>query len=692
MAEPKQPTEVVSSDEGAKSRGLPSQVRKLRTGLTETRVRSPELLLSLVLLSIPIALVGYFGREQIEQAAEQQTAQYLKATLDAATSSVELWMETCSRSHQTATGDPRVSAALACLDPRNDSMGCIQSLHAALDPYAATTMARVDIVALSHNRVWTVVGDPMTEDERRAFGTALRAMNPKRGAPVYLTPFALSATRALSGFASIVGTEFVLFTEVSAPSLSRSMLAGRAGSSGETYGVDGQGHMLTESRFAAQLRLAGLLSPTQASTVLSVEIRDPGVNLVLGERTGTLRSEQPLTRMAEALVRGESGVNVSGYRDYRGVPVVGAWRWLPTYRIGIATESDRDEALAPVLVLNQRFFLLLGLLAAVAVGLALTALATVRIRKRATRALARIDEMGQYRIERKLGEGGMGTVYLARHMLLRRPTAIKVLRQDRDDDTALARFEREVRATSELSHPNTVAIYDYGRAVDGTFFYAMEYLDGLDLDHLVRQHGPLSEARVVHFMVQVCGSLDEAHRHGLVHRDIKPSNVFICKREGAEDLLKVLDFGIVKADLEGGPRITRSSTVIGTPEYMAPEMFDRAHGVGPQSDIYSLGAVAYFMLTGRSVFEASTMAELCTAHLVDEPKPPSQRAGREIDRALEEIVLACLAKRPQDRPAGATRLRELLLHLPCARDWTDDDARRFWQSINDTKVASALSA
>jgi serine/threonine-protein kinase len=264
---------------------------------------------------------------------------------------------------------------------------------------------------------------------------------------------------------------------------------------------------------------------------------------------------------------------------------------------------------------------------------------------------------------------------------LRRPTALKVLPASHVDVLALARFEREVQATSELHHPNTIVIYDYGRADDGSFFYAMEYLEGLDLDELVASYGPLPEARVVHFLMQACGSLAEAHERGMVHRDVKPSNLFVCNRPGVFDLVKVLDFGIVKHDQAADRPITRSSTIMGTPEFMSPEMFDQARQVGTASDLYSLGATAYYLLTAKPVFDATTLAEACSAHLMQQPLRPSQQVGREIEPGLEAVVLACLEKSPDKRPSSAGHLLDLLCALPSAKTWTQTDAALFWKSV-----------
>jgi serine/threonine-protein kinase len=267
-------------------------------------------------------------------------------------------------------------------------------------------------------------------------------------------------------------------------------------------------------------------------------------------------------------------------------------------------------------------------------------------------------QLGQYVIEKKLGEGGMGEVYLARHTLLRRPTAVKLLPPERAGRKTIARFEREVRATSRLSHPNTVSIYDYGHTAEGVFYYAMEYLDGSDLQALVKQHGPLSPARVVHVLAQVAGALAEAHAAGLVHRDLKPANVFLCERGGMPDTVKVLDFGLVK-DTTGEPGTAQTdvNVLMGTPAYLSPEAIHSPTEVDARSDIYAVGALGYFLLTGREVFEGNSVVALCIAHLHEKPQAPSRRLGRALPAQLEQLVLGCLEKAPEARPQSASDLR-----------------------------------
>jgi len=288
--------------------------------------------------------------------------------------------------------------------------------------------------------------------------------------------------------------------------------------------------------------------------------------------------------------------------------------------------------------------------------------------------------LGQYSLDEKVGEGGMGVVYKARHAMLKRDAAIKLLQPGREGVHNLSRFEREVQLTAKLTHPNTVSVFDYGRSPEGLFYYAMEYLEGTDLESLVRADGPQPPARVIHVLTQVCGALQEAHALGLIHRDIKPANIFLCRRGGVPDVAKVLDFGLVK-EVETGPADPGSTgnIVVGTPGFLAPEAITAPETVGPSSDLYALGAVAYFLVSGLQVFEGSTVMEICSHHALTPPEPPSTRCDVWVPPDLEALILRCLHKDPGERPASAAALRGALGQLSEAEQWTEALAEQWWR-------------
>lgn len=299
------------------------------------------------------------------------------------------------------------------------------------------------------------------------------------------------------------------------------------------------------------------------------------------------------------------------------------------------------------------------------------------LRKEARRARV----LGQYTLESKIGEGGMGVVWRASHALLRRPTAVKLLQPNRAGDPAVRRFEREVQLSASLTHPNSVAIYDYGRTRDGIFYYAMELLEGTDLERLVAQHGPLPAARVVHVLTQVCGALAEAHDLGLVHRDVKPANILLSPRRNEHEVAKVVDYGLVKS-IQADPEqtaITAVNTIFGTPLYMSPETILTPDEVDGRSDLYALGAVAWFLLVGRPVFPGKSVVEVCGKHLHEAAAAPSEVLQRAVPRDLETIVLACLEKKREARPQSARALRQLLSSCATSGSWTVEQAAEWWK-------------
>jgi len=289
----------------------------------------------------------------------------------------------------------------------------------------------------------------------------------------------------------------------------------------------------------------------------------------------------------------------------------------------------------------------------------------------------------------------MGEVYRARHAMMDRDVAVKILPLDHADAEGCRRFEREVLMTSHLESPNTVAIYDYGRTSDGRFYYVMEHIDGYDLENLVRKFGPIAPSRTIHILRQICNALGEAHSVGLVHRDVKPSNLALCERAGLKDVVKVLDFGLVEeldeegdSDEYGGP--SHSPSLTGTPAYLAPESILEPSVVDPRADLYALGAVAYWLLTGTNVFDGNSIVEICSHHLHTEPESLTDR-GVNVPEDLEEIVLRCLAKNPDDRFSSMEELREALDRCACAFAWTTESAATWWNEKEPTSSCTGGS-
>jgi eukaryotic-like serine/threonine-protein kinase len=304
------------------------------------------------------------------------------------------------------------------------------------------------------------------------------------------------------------------------------------------------------------------------------------------------------------------------------------------------------------------------------------------------RAVAAARDLGSYHLEEKLGEGGMGEVWRARHRMLARPAAIKLIRPSRLADgrsgvssEAVRRFEREAQVIAGLRSPHTVELFDFGMASDGAFFYVMELLDGLDADRLVRTFGPVPAERAVFLLRQMCHSLSEADARGLVHRDIKPANVFLCRYGEEHDFVKLLDFGIVKDTDEiigADPMATREDAIHGTPAFIAPEQALGGSGLDGRADIYATGCVAYWLLTGELVFTAETAMGLVLHHAQTPPTAPSTRTDLPIPAALDQLILSCLAKDPAHRPQSARALARCLDEVELPAVWTEDRARAWW--------------
>jgi serine/threonine-protein kinase len=321
----------------------------------------------------------------------------------------------------------------------------------------------------------------------------------------------------------------------------------------------------------------------------------------------------------------------------------------------------------------------------IAAGLALIPTMIVRSLHADAEAARR---MGSYELVKELGHGGMGEVWEARHDMLARPAAIKLIRPkvlgiepDRAH-TLLERFEREAQATAALHSPHTVELYDFGVTPSGTFYYVMELLDGLDLEQLVRRFGPVPAERAVHFLLQMCDSLEDAHVAGLVHRDIKPANVYACRRGRKRDFVKVLDFGLVKPAWTTEPHersLTGQGAIAGTPAYLAPELALGNRAIDGRADIYALGCVAYWLVTAQRVFEAESPLQLVVHHIETTPVPPSQRGGSSVPADLDELILWCLQKTPEKRPADVTEVARHLANCRLDARWTPERAAAWWK-------------
>lgn len=396
------------------------------------------------------------------------------------------------------------------------------------------------------------------------------------------------------------------------------------------------------------------------------------------DASGAVLNGEPAGAKTPLRGREDQGVIVEPYVNHRGALVIGAARWLPERGTGVAIEMEAAEAYAPLRYLSIAFGVVFGALVVAVFAALVSTLSVVRLR----RELGGGRKVGAYRLQELIGEGGMANVYRAQHDMLKRPTAVKVLKLARTTDEILARFEREVQLASSLSHPNTVEIFDYGRTRSGQLYYAMEYLDGLTVAEVVMRSGALPVARAIHFLRQVCLALVEAHGKGLVHRDIKPENVMVCRYGGGYDFVKILDFGLVKNVAQQHSRdLTRGLRILGTPLYMAPERLRNPADVDARADIYAVGALGFYMLTGKPMFESSDDLNLTTKVLNEEPPRVAAAAAQPVPLELDLALASCVEKKREDRPQRVADLVEAFDALALEHRWTQREAELWWAAL-----------
>src|ERR1700690_1988659 len=566
--------------------------------------------------ALVLAFLGVWLRVKMEGATKQQIADTLQTILNANTEALRSWSIAMKSDAEDAASDDRVRDLVIGLIQQARSSPQVQAalltapqlsalrthLKPVLDRRGFTGFVVLDtnfLVVASMRDQLVGMQSPQGNKEQMTSCLAGKSLvtrpfpsvamlpdqqgNLRAGVP---TMFAAAPIRSTDGqVIPVLGLRIAPDTD-----FTRILATARSGQTGETYAFGRDGKQLSESRFDNDLKRLGLIPDTDdARSTLTLDLRDPLVDLSKGPQSPKRRAELPFTHAVGEALHGHTGADANGYRDYRGVPVVGAWIGLDDFNLGLVTEMDRAEAFRPLHILRIGFWSIFGLLLAGAVLVyALMRLAN-RLQTAARKAALKARQLGQYALDDKIGEGAFGSVYRAHHALMRRPVAVKLLQTEKMNQTSAARFEREVQMTGQLTHPNTIALYDYGRTPEGIFYYAMEYLDGLTLDRLVKQYGAQPEGRVISILRQISGSLAEAHSIGLVHRDIKPANVFLTRRGGVPDFVKVLDFGLAKARVEEGQiELTAASVTLGTPLYMAPEAVEHPETVDARSDLYSL--------------------------------------------------------------------------------------------------------
>jgi serine/threonine-protein kinase len=627
-------------------------------------VSVPAWATAVLVVSALLFALGYWTYRAVESSLRELRTATLESTLEAQVKALAIWVENHKADIRRVARDTEVRAQVEALvgiaarpgvtpDEYCGAPGrrpLVAHLTAALEEAGAVAFDVIDssgrIVASRFReycglqlskasplaavfRGETRFVRPYRDDER--LESAAKALPLQRPLTWIETPVLDSAGKIIAVLA---------FGEYADGQFAGILAAGRTGETGETYAFDRRNAVLSPVRFA-----------------------DGAARTPLGVRAAAA----------------EQGVLLEPYPSYHGGEVIGAWRWLPEYDMGLAVEVGAAEAYAPLRYLNIAFGVVFGALVISVFAALGTALSVVRLR----RQMGGGRKLGAYQLGEKIGEGGVATVYRARHDLLKRPTAVKLLKPARATDEMIARFEREVQHASSLTHPNTVEIFDFGRTRDGLFYYAMEYLDGLTLSEVLARQNPIPVSRTVHLMKQVCAALAEAHGKGVVHRDIKPENIMACRYGGVYDHVKILDFGLVKQVQEKHSRdLTRSLRILGTPLYMAPERLRNPADVDARVDIYAVGAVAFLMLSGKKVFDATDDLELTSHILNDEAPRVSSVAPQPIPVELDLLVQSCLEKKRELRPQRVADLAEAFDALSLDHRWTQREAEAWWLSLS----------
>lgn len=705
------PADLGAGDPEASAGSIPNLIAGLIE--TETWRNAATVLMGLLLLGL-----GYWSYTGVRTTLAETRVVSLQALLGTVVKGLDVWIGERMTEVQRVARDPDVVARAARLevdkrDPAAAIGRCTQEAE-ELSSAVLSTLAIRDVAAF---RIVDRHGLVLASKDPQRCGTRLRAGRFRErldlafeGKAQFVRPYADSelsvaapdgTRRPVAWFLAPIrvnsgAPQAVLAMGVETDrDLEHIFLAARPGRTAESYAFGDDGLMLTSSRFPEQLTIAGVLPESpRGDGAMQIHVRDPGGALVSGHRPTLEPAAWPLTLAAALAVasRGKTtsseraGVIATPYRDYRGVEVVGVWQWLPDYDLGVTAEISSNEAFASMRYLTISFAVIGG----ITVLSLVAALMSGWLLGRLERQFGRVQRLGAYTLERRLSEGGMATIYLARHALLKRPTAIKILKQHVATDEFVHRFEREVQLASQLCHPNTVEIYDFGRTREGQPYYVMEYLEGLTLAELVEHSGRVPQGRAIHILRQVAAALREAHMHGMIHRDVKPENVMLCRR-GEDDVVKLLDFGLVKSLEHTDTRdLTKQLKIVGTPRYMAPERLVNPSDVDARSDIYALGAVGYFLLTGKPIFDGDDSLQISN-QVMHAPAPRVSDAGVPVLPGLDNLIAACLEKDRGRRPPSAEAVVDALDRLVTRQAWMQADAAAWWIEYRRTRHAGAAA-
>ncbi len=451
--------------------------------------------------------------------------------------------------------------------------------------------------------------------------------------------------------------------------------SGRFDATGECYLMDVDGWMINEPRSVDRMKDFGVFGEycRKSDNRYIVRVADPGGDVFAGHKPDDPVKQWVRTKAARVALDKQPGINIEGYRDFAGRAVVGAWRWDEGLQAAIIVEQNKSEAFQTLEIVHRVNRIAWGI--PLLIALSLAAVSGIRARLRYGKPPLQI---GAYRVIEKIGEGGLGIVYKGQHRLLGRMAAIKLLKVQSTNPQLTKRFEREVRMASKLVHPNAISIFDYGLSDNGAFYYAMEYIPGVNLSELMAYNKSIPLSRSLHMLVQICGAIREAHLTGMVHRDIKPQNIMVCYRAGIADVIKVLDYGLVKSFVENtSSDTTVTGVLIGTPKFMAPERLETPWLADPKIDIYSIGTVAYYLLTGHTPAPGMTPNGMLEA-MASQQSSYRELAGQKAFQELIRLIGFCVSAEPSLRPGSVGAIIDVLQKIQEAYPWQQASAEAWW--------------
>jgi len=699
------PADIGAGDPEAAAGAIPNLI----AGLVETETWRNAATVALGLLLIGL---GYWTYTGVRAALAETRAASLEALLGTVVKGLDVWAYEHMAEVQRAARNPTVVAQATAFvkDSRgvpNEAGRCTREA----ERLSEEVQARLSTSGVVAFRILDSDGRVLSSKDPRRCGQRIRSGAFRErldrvfeGSPQFVRPYPDEAELSVrseegtlrpvawfiapvrvGGGAPVAALAMGVATD---RELETIFAAARPGATGEAYAFGDSGLMLSSSRPPeAAPGLEGAPGP-EPEPGERVHVRDPGAPPASGKVPALAAAARPLTQAAALAIAARSkpaeidrrGVLAVPYRSYRGTDVIGAWQWLPAYDFGVVAEIDAEEAFSTLRYVTISLSVIGGIVALTLVAAFMSAYLLSRL----TRQFGRVQRLGAYTLERQISEGGMATIFLARHALLKRPTAIKILKKHVATDEFVHRFEREVQLASQLLHPNTVEIYDFGRTREGQPYYVMEYLDGVTLAELVEHSGRVPPGRAIHILRQVAAALREAHARGMVHRDVKPENVMLCRR-GEDDVVKLLDFGLVKNLERAETRdVTKQLKIVGTPRYMAPERLLNPSDVDARSDLYALGAVAYFLLTGRPIFEGDDSLAISN-QVLHSPAPRVRDAGVAIPEAFEALIASCLDKDRNRRPPNAEAFVEALDRVSSRLAWTQVDAAKWWTRYRESR-------